>query len=104
MQGTTLLGSYLGTPDFRTTHLDTKADTIIPSLSDIQCIPDGKVHYQLTRFCIHSKLHFTFRCTPPSITRAAATRLDSAVAKAIIEYAGASCEHLVEECPKTFAM
>eukprot|EP00961_Rhodomonas_salina_P124261 1674950-Rhodomonas_salina.1 len=104
MQGTTLLGSYLGTPEFRTTQLDTKTYTIIQSLSDIQCIPDGKVHSQLTRFCIHSKLHFIFRCTPPSITRAAAMRLDSAVAKAIIDCAGASFEHLVEECPKTFAM
>eukprot|EP00961_Rhodomonas_salina_P131972 1776758-Rhodomonas_salina.1 len=104
MQGTTLLGSYLCTPDVRTAQLDTKTDTIIQSLSDIQCIPDCKVHYQLIRFCIHSKLYFTFRCTPPSITRAAATRLDSVVAKAIIKYAGASYEHLVKECPKAFTM
>eukprot|EP00961_Rhodomonas_salina_P245399 3315524-Rhodomonas_salina.1 len=88
LNGAKVLGCPLGSPAYTRAETDKLASSIISLYHKIRDVPDGRIHFQLVKFCIHTKFQYILRCLPPAATTEAATRLDVAACGAVMTYGG----------------
>ena len=88
LNGAKVLGCPLGSPAYTRAETDKLASNIISLYDKIRDVPDGRIHFQLVKFCIHTKFQYILRCLPPAATMEAATRLDAAACGAVMTYGG----------------
>jgi hypothetical protein len=49
---------------------------------------DGRIHFQLVKFCLHLKFQYLLRCLLPQITRGACEALEDSAVVALLDHGG----------------
>ena len=85
-------GVPIGTPEFVDAFVRSKADDIQQDLQKLRIIQDPKIHYDLLRFCQHTRIAFLARNVPPDVMMkhadgnpAAPTLVQDAIVQAILQ-------------------
>jgi len=65
--GMTCVGVPMGTPEFVNAFVRSKAHDIVQDVHKLRSVPDPKIHYDLLRFCQHTRLAFLARNVPPDV-------------------------------------
>jgi hypothetical protein len=65
--GLKCVGVPLGTPEFVNAFVRSKADAIEQDVQNLRIVQDPKIHYDLLRFCQHTRLAFLARNVPPDV-------------------------------------
>ena len=60
-------GVPIGTPEFVDAFVRSKADDIQQHVQKLRIIQDPKIHYDLLRFCQHTRITFLARNVPPDV-------------------------------------
>jgi len=60
-------GVPIGTPEFVDSFVRSKADDIQQDVQKLRIIQDPKIHYDLLRFCQHTRIAFLARNVPPDV-------------------------------------
>jgi hypothetical protein len=63
----TCVGVPIGTPEFVNAFVRSKAHDIVQDVHKLRIVPDPKIHYDLLRFCQHTRLAFLARNVPPDV-------------------------------------
>jgi hypothetical protein len=90
--GLKCVGVPIGTPEFVDAFVRSKADDIQQDVQKLRIIQDPKIHYDLLRFCQHSRIVFLARNVPPDVMMkhtdgnpAAPTPVQDAIVQAILQ-------------------
>jgi hypothetical protein len=90
--GLKCVGGPIGTPEFVDAFVRSKADDIQQDVQKLRIIQDPKIHYDLLRFCQHSRIAFLARNVPPDVMMkhtdgnpAAPTLVQDAIVQAILQ-------------------
>ena len=82
----------IGTPEFVDAFVRSKADDIQQDVQKLRIIQDPKIHYDLLRFCQHTRIAFLARNVPPDVMMkhtdgnpAAAILVQDAIVLAILQ-------------------
>jgi hypothetical protein len=85
-------GVPIGTPEFVDAFVRSKADDIQQHVQKLRIIQDPKIHYDLLRFCQHTRIAFLARNVPPDVMMkhadgnpAAPTLVQDAIVQAILQ-------------------
>jgi len=85
-------GVPIGTPEFVDAFVRSKADDIQQDLQKLRIIQDPKIHYDLLRFCQHTRIAFLARNVPPDVMMkhadgnpAAPTLVQDAIVQTILQ-------------------
>ena len=65
--GMTCVGVPMGSPEFVTAFVRSKAKILQQDVQKLRIVPDPLIHYALLRFCQHTRLAFLARNVPPAI-------------------------------------
>jgi hypothetical protein len=65
--GMTCVGVPMGSPEFVTAFVRSKAKILQQDVQKLRIVPDPLIHYTLLRFCQHTRLAFLARNVPPAI-------------------------------------
>ena len=65
--GLKYVGVPLGSPEFVDAYVRSKADDIQQDVQKLRIIQDPKIHYDLLRFCQHTRIAFLARNVPPDV-------------------------------------
>ncbi len=63
----TCVGVPMGSPEFITAFVRSKAKILQQDVQNLHIVPDPMIHYDLLRFCHHTRLAFLVRNVPPTI-------------------------------------
>jgi hypothetical protein len=61
------VGVPIGTPEFVNAFVRSKAHAIEQDVQTLRIVQDPKIHYDLLRFCQHTRLAFLARNVPPDV-------------------------------------
>jgi hypothetical protein len=61
------VGVPIGTPEFVNAFVRSKAHAIEQEVQKLRIVQDPKIHYDLLRFCQHTRLAFLARNVPPAV-------------------------------------
>jgi hypothetical protein len=65
--GLKCVGVPIGTPEFVDAFVRSKVDDIQQDVQKLRIIQDPKIHYDLLRFCQHTRIAFLARNVPPDV-------------------------------------
>ena len=65
--GLECVGMPIGTPEFVNAFVRSKAHAIEQEVQKLRTVQDPKIHYDLLRFCQHTRLAFLARNVPPDV-------------------------------------
>ena len=90
--GLKCVGVPIGTPEFVDAFVRSKIDDIQQDVQKLRIIQDPKIHYDLLRFCQHTRIAFLARNVPPDVMMkhadgnpAAPTLVQDAIVQAILQ-------------------
>ena len=88
LRGEIVVGVPFGTPEYCREQAAEIATQILDKYQKIELVPDGRIHFQLIRFCLHTKFQYLLRCLPPYLCEEITNDLDTAAFTNLVQYGG----------------
>jgi hypothetical protein len=88
LHGEIIVGVPFGTSEYCREQATKIATEILDKYKKIEPVPDGRIHFQLVRFCLHTKFQYLLRCLPPHLCEEITNDLDTAAFTSLMQYGG----------------